>query len=305
MIEFFGTGVMIFAVIISVLQILSVVFSLLFMHYSAKYRNQELSVGWYICGVLFGLWTIIVFLIKRKDFPGSETKKCYQCKGVYPAEFEGCPNCNVYLPQIDSVEKQKQKKLSRGFGIAIAVIYSLSAIAGIIYGVMIVKSVISGFENFDTGYRISVDGVFYDKLGNSYEDEDSVVLYDAQGYTYVYTVEEVAYEEDELFSYEEEYYVRQDGKKYSLYDCYVTADGWFYCDKASELMLYELDTSTMSEDELDAYYDELMEQEEKEYKYYDYPYADAAGNLYYAAYEASWNEKGELITAENDISIEK
>lgn len=67
---------MVYLPVISVLEVLAALFSLLFMHYSAKYKNCKLSVGWYVCGVLFGIWTVIIFLIKRKDFPGPQTKIC-------------------------------------------------------------------------------------------------------------------------------------------------------------------------------------------------------------------------------------
>jgi len=40
------------------------------------------------------------------------------------------------------------------------------------------------------------------------------------------------------------------------------------------------------------------------YKYYDTPYCDEDGNIYYWAAEASWNENGELITAKNDPTVE-
>lgn len=84
---------MIFAPVMSILQLLSIIFALLFMHYSAQYRNQKLSVGWYICGFLFGLWTVLVFLIKRKDFPGPDKKVCYQCGDKYPDSFQMCSRC--------------------------------------------------------------------------------------------------------------------------------------------------------------------------------------------------------------------
>ena len=35
-------------------------------------------------------------------------------------------------------------------------------------------------------------------------------------------------------------------------------------------------------------------------RYYEDRYIDEEGNLYYYADEVSWNEKGEIITAEND-----
>lgn len=294
---------MILIPVLSVLEVTSVIFSLLFMHYSAKYRNKELSVGWYICGFLFGICTLIVFLVKRKDFPGPEAKKCFQCGNNFPDIILECPNCHIMLPEINHDEKKKQKKLGRGFGVAFIITYIAIIIVGILIGVFWMDNLDSYMDYLDADVRISVDGVFYDKKGNSYEDEDSVLLYDEHGHTYTYTVEEVTDEDDEIFGYEGYYYVRDDGKKYDLYDCYVTEDGWFYCDKAWELEFYSVDTSTMTEEELDEYYDKLMmDDSSKEYKYYDYPYVDKKGNIYYSADEASWNAKGELITAENDIS---
>ncbi len=288
--------------VIGVLEIATVIFSVLFMHFSAKHRNHKLSLGWYICGVIFGFWTLIVFLVKRTDFPGPEIKVCYQCSDKFPETFQVCPKCLIGLPEINPEEKKKEQKLSRIFGISVIITYVLSFIAGIALGAVVSLSDFAGLDLFETEFRISVDGVYYDKMGNSYEDENSVVLYDEDGNTYIYTVET---KKEDGFEYEEVYYVRNDGQKYFYYDCYVTEEGWFYCDKGGILEMYEIDTSTMTEEELDAYYNELMEGDDTEYRYYDYPYTDAEGNIYFDAYEASWNEKGELITAENDVSLVK
>lgn len=282
--------------VIAVLEILSVLFSLLFMHWSAKHRNHKLSAGWYVCGILFGFWTIIVFLIKRKDFPGEEAKLCPQCGNVYLKDAVQCPKCSIDLPEINADEKKKQKKLSRIFGAAIILTLVAAFIFGIVWGFVFSEELME-YELLGENYRIAVNGVYYDRLGNSNEDETAVLLYDEEGRTYTYTLAEVT---DGEFAYEAEYYVRDDGKKYLVYDCYVTQDGWFYCDRAYELEMYSPDTSTMTEEELDAYYEDNLELYEADYKYYDYPYSDKEGNLYYDAFEASWNEKGELITAEND-----
>ena len=45
-------------------------------------------------------------------------------------------------------------------------------------------------------------------------------------------------------------------------------------------------------------FDDLFE--EQDYRYYYDRYIDKEGNFYYYAEEVSWNEKGEIITAEND-----
>ena len=294
---------MIFIPIIGVLEVFSVVFSILFMHYSAKYRNYELSLGWYICGVLFGIWTLIVFLIKRKNFTGPYLKVCEQCGDRYPESFQMCSKCLIDLPAIDRMKKEKEKKLSRIFGVLITLAYVAALVVGIIMGMTFSESIFNGDYLYDSRLdnRISVDGVFYDKKGNSYESWEDVLLYDENGRVYTYVIQEAETSEDELYLFEETYFVRDDGEKYFSYDCYVTEDGWFYCDKAGILELYSADTSSMTEDELDEYYDGLVESYDEEYKYYDYPYTDKDGNLYYCADEASWNENGELITAKNDI----
>lgn len=290
------TSLAVYIPVIAVLEILSVLFSLLFMHWSAKHRNHKLSAGWYVCGILFGFWTIIVFLIRRRDFPGEDAKLCPQCGDVYLKDAVQCPKCSVDLPEVNADEKKKQKKLSRIFGAAIILTLIAAFIFGIVWGFVFSEELMD-YELLDENYRIAVNGVYYDRLGNSYEDETAVLLYDEEGRTYTYTLAEVT---DGEFTYEEEYYVRDDGKKYLIYDCYVTRDGWFYCDKAYELEMYSPDTSTMTDEELDSYYEENLGLYEADYRYYDYPYADSDGNLYYDAFEASWNEKGELITAAND-----
>ncbi len=288
---------------ISALDLLMTVFSILFMHYSAKHRNHQLSVGWYICGFLFGIWTLIVFLIKRKDFPGPKTKVCYQCGRKYPDSFQMCSNCLIELPVINAEEKEKQRKLAKGFGIGVIVTYIAVTVVIAVLCFAFFSDVID--EVFSMNDRIAVNGVYYDKEGNSYENEDDVLLYGEDGKVYTYTEVEVKESDDELMSYTDYYYIRDDGKKYSVYDCYVTEDGWFYCDRAYELESWSPDTDSMSEEELDAYYQESLEMSESEYRYYDYKYTDGKGNIYYKAYEASWNEKGELITAENDPSAEQ
>lgn len=284
-----------------ILEILAVVFSLLFMHYSAKHLNYKLSPAWYVCGVLFSVWTVIVFLIKRKDFPGENFKVCPSCGGKYPVNYEICSRCLVELPAINPEEKAKEKKLSKLFGSAIIAVYALSVIAGIVFGIGFAYDIINDVLNSND--RIAVDGVFYDKKGISYENEDDVLLYDEDGRTYTYATEKVK-DADFDYEYDEYYYVRDDGEKYFYYDCYVTEDGWFYCDKGGLLEYYYPDTEKMSDEELDAYYKEQLELSNEEYKYYNSSYVDKKGNKYYSAYEASWNEKGELITAENDVSAE-
>lgn len=302
--------VMIFSPIFTILEFAAIAFTILYMHFTAKHRNYELSPAWYVCAVFFGFITLMVFLVKKKNFTAPDTKMCVNCGFKFPENYNVCTNCGIDLPPIDTEEKEKARKYSKGFGIAVILVYILSGLAGVGLGVATTIAVFEEVEYllddewsfYDASDRIDVNGVYYDKKGNSYENAEDVLLYDDQGRVYTYVTEE-KYNEDFDYTYYEEFYVRDDGDKYFAYDCYVTADGWFYCDKAGLLELYSVDTSIMTEEELDAYYNTLLEDQVPEYRYYDYPYVDADGNLYYDAYEASWNMQGQLITAENDVPV--
>ena len=289
-------GLSVFAVLTAVLSTAAIVFTLVYMHYYSKYANKKLSVLWYVFAVLFGGITLIVFLIEKKSFPGPDTKVCNQCGDRFASAFQICPKCLIELPVNNAVQKLKYKKISKISGIAVIITYVLSLIAGIILGAFM-SDYITEYEYGDVHNRIAVNDVFYDKKGIAYENEDDVLLYDEEGRIYSLISEA---DEDEPF-YEEYYYVRDDGEKYFLYDCYVSEDGWFFCDKAMQLVPYEEDTSSMTEEELDEYYNSLLESDYG-YRYYDYPSVDKNGTLYYYAYEASWNSYGELITAENDTT---
>lgn len=290
----FVITMVIFAVVIFALQLASDVFGILFMHYTASYKNKKLSPAWYVCGALFGLITVLVFLVKSKDFPGEDTKVCPQCGDRFYSRFEICPKCLVELPAINSEGKQKQKKLGKIFGVMVIVCYLLMGAAGFIS-----NAVINNIDWEDYGFRIAVDGVYYDKQGNSYENEEDVLLYDEEGNAYFYTA--IPSDIDPLS--EDYYYMNEAGDRFYEFDCYVTEEGWFYCDKRGSLVPFEVDYDSMTDEELDAYYESQLDQLHEEYRYYDYPYTDDEGNLYYCAYEASWNEKGELILAHNDVSV--
>ncbi len=289
-------GLIIFAVLTAALSIAATVFTLLYMHYYSRYTNKKLSVLWYIFSVFFGGIILIPFILEKKNFPGPETKVCCQCSDRFSEAFKICPKCLIELPDNDAIQKQKQKRLSQIFGIAVIITYILSFTVGIVLGAFAADYVME-WEYDEYNNRIAVNDVFYDKYGISYDNEDDVLLYDEDGR--IYKLVSVA-SDDEAF-YDEYYYERDDGERYLLYDCYVSEEGWFYCDKAMLLEVYEEDTSSMTGEELDDYYNSLLESDYG-YRYYDYPSVDKDGTLYYYAYEASWNAEGELITAENDIT---
>ena len=283
-----------FAIVIGALKLAAIIFGILYMHNTAAAKNYKLSPVWYICGVFFNFWTLVVFFAKSKTFPGEDTKVCPQCGDKFFSRFEICPKCLIELPEIDSDAKQKQKRLGKIFGIMVLVCYALIVIAGFVS-----NGVMNEVAWEDFGYRIAVDGVYYDKQGNSYENEEDVLLYDEEGNVYFYTA--IPSEVDPLS--EDYFYVNEAGDRFYEFDCYVTEDGWFYCDKRGSIQSFEPDFDSMTDEELDAYYESKMDVIFEEYRYYDYPYSDEDGNLYYYAYEASWNEKGELILAHNDTSL--
>ncbi len=295
------------SILFSVMSMLSVIFLVLYMNKTAKLKNQELGVGWYLCAFFFTLITAIVFASKSKKFPGETTKVCYQCGDRYPENFTMCTRCLIDLPVINKAHKEKQKKSAKRFCAAFWTVMTISiiTIASVIgvsayLGVEMAEDIMSvgriGVEN-ESG-----DIVYYDKKGNSYENAEDVLLYDEEGEVYTYTVKEV---DEDGYVYDDWFFVDSKGNEYPVYECYVTADGWFCYDEEYEIFI---DYSDVDEEEDEEYPDDYsfgdilsdVQNELDNYRYYDDVYLDEEGNVYYSAETVSWNEKGEIITAEND-----
>lgn len=307
--------------VLSAISLVSIVLLLVYMHFSAKHKNQKLSAGWYICGYFFPLITAIVFISKSKKFPGPDMKVCPACGDRYPRVYEVCGRCLAPLPEIDDSTKNKDKKISKITGAAFWVTYAITTVASLVFlGFMVgafIDTVSGAIDSFEDSGRIGITNesgatVYYDKMGNTYENPEDVVLYGKDGTAYTYKVENI--EEDGMY-FDEYYYVSDDGEKFIEYDCYINEDGWFVFDKKQEFdyiddapfyydeeseNYYDYDGNILSEEDIYAYYDENLE----DYRYYDMTYFDSEDNKYYWAPEASWNEKGELITAENDPTAE-
>lgn len=302
--EYVMENVAIFSPIISALNILAVVFVILYMHYTAKYKNQELSVAWYIFGFLFTVPTAIVFAVKSKKFRHENTKVCSQCGDKYPETFTMCSRCLIELPELDDPSRMKKKKLGKIFcGLFWGVIAALVVVMGILVST-VVDQTLGMVNDFSSSYRIGFtdengDTVYYDKEGNTYTDPYAVLIYGKDGEVYTYTTIEDESADEDVFYFENTVYVDQDGNEYDPYNCYVDSDGYFFYDENFEIVWDDSDYNYEAEEDFEVDLEELLA-EDNNYRYYQDRYIDDEGNLYYYADEVSWNEKGEIITAEND-----
>lgn len=296
--EYLIEDVAIFSPIISILQMLSFVFVILYMNYTAKYKNHDLSVAWYILAVFFPVPVAIAFAIKSKKFRHENTKVCSQCGDKYPETFTMCSRCLIELPELDDPKRMKKKKLGKVFGGLFAVVTVATIVTFVALFTTVFQETMSMMDYEDSlvqSYRIGVpdendEYVYYDKEGNTYTDPDEVVIYGKDGEAYKSIVKEnelggIFFDDTSEYGY----YVDSKGNTYDIYLCYVDEDGYFYYDEECEI-----DWDDMAYDEDAA---------EENYRYYHDVFTDDEGNIYYYADEASWNEKGELITAENDPSL--
>ena len=302
--EYMMENVAIFSPIISALNILSVVFVILYMHYTAKYKNQDLSVAWYIFGFFFAVPTAIVFAVKSKKFRHENTKVCSQCGDKYPETFTMCSRCLIELPELDDPSRMKKKKLGKIF---CCLFWGVTAALIVVMGILVstvVDQTLGMVNDFSSSYRIGFtdengETVYYDKEGNTYTDPYAVLIYGKNGEVYTYTTIEDAGEGEDAFYFENTVYIDEDGNEYDPYLCYVDEDGYFYYDENYEIVWDDSDYDYEAEEDVEIDFDYLLE-EDKNYRYYQDRYIDEDGKLYYYADEVSWNEKGEIITAEND-----
>ena len=297
--EYMMENVAVFSPVISVLNVLSIVSVILYMNYTAKYKNQDLSVAWYILGVFFPLPVAVAFAIKSKKFRHENTKVCSQCGDKYPETFSMCSRCLIELPELDAPERMKKKKLGKIFG----VIFALVTVASVVVLGLLLSTVydltMGMADAFDSNYRIGItdengETVYYDREGNTYTDPYAVVLYGKNGEIYTYTTVDDASSGNDAFYFETQVYVDQDGNEYDPYNSYVDENGYFFYDENFEIVWDDSDYDYEEEDDSEDWFDY------ENYRYYQDRYFDDDGNIYYYADEVSWNEKGEIITAEND-----
>lgn len=291
--SFAGIGIVYF--IVCLLGILEKAFAILFIKFSSEYRNEQISALWYVLAFFFPVIAVIAHLIVRKNYNSAGMKVCAQCGEKLPPSYQVCPRCLAPLGEYDETAEHNKEKKAKGMLTAFFVSFAVTIIAYALFVGLAVYGYIAAFDDDysdDYSSRIAViqqDGsrVYYDKMGVAYNDPKDVVLYSKDGDSFIF--------DEETYCY-----VGKDGGEY--YACYsfVDADGWFYYDKDYEIE-WASDEEYENTDELPDFSEFFSKDSDDEEKYYECIYTDSKGNLYYDANEASWNENGELITAENDV----
>lgn len=300
--EYMMENVAVFSPIISALNVLTLVFVVLYMNYTAKYKNHDLSVAWYILAFFFPVPVAIAFAVKSKKFRHENTKVCSQCGDKYPETFSMCSRCLIDLPELDDPNRMKKKKLGKIFCVAFWTVSVVSVVViGILVAVVVGQTIDILDESFSS-YRIGItdengETIYYDKEGNTYTDPYAVLIYGRDGEVYTYTtIDDAEVSEDDAFYFENNVYIDQDGNEYDPYNCYVDEEGYFFYDENFEIIWDDSDYDYEAEEETD--FEDWFDDDS--YRYYQDRYIDDSNNVYYYADEVSWNEKGEIITAEND-----
>lgn len=255
--------------------------AILFIHFSSRYRNVKLPLLWYIFAFFMPLIAILVYFFReRRLHKKIEVKVCENCGKMYPTNFQYCSECLAELPEYQPEKKKQQKIFATVFLCLYVAIYLFNAVSS----VHVISSGLEVLSSKDTAEsRICLkdtDGadVYYDRNGERYYDELEVPLYDREGNTYYYTYAggDCFHKDDGTVSLWEE-----DNDIYAEY-CYVDEEGYFV-DMSGKYDLVK-----------------IVETEDSEY-YFETPYTDGEGNLYYPAMYASWNKQGQLITSEDKI----
>ncbi len=286
--EFINENLELISTIGSICNLLTVGALYIYMHLTRQSKGKKLTISWYIFGFLFPIITYFVFVSKNKKDTIESYKLCPTCGERCPADHIVCGKCAAALPD-EAVAPVIVKTSPKAITASLVAFFLFFAATVAFEGVSvysIATDLFSELVDYDDeipSYRIGFENeegltVYYDMMGNTYQDPNEVIIYDRDGGKYTYT-------EESIFEF---YYIDEKGEKFDYYYCYVDSDGYFYYDTEDEIFI---DESWWDGDDFD-----------EEYFYYEYKYFDEEGNVYYDAMEASWNEKGELITEENDVN---
>lgn len=286
----------ILAVLYSVFLIAFRVLFMLSIGFDCKSNKNQKQAMWMVLTFFFPLIAGIVYACTRNKPPVNATKVCGTCGAVIDGSMTFCPHCGnsnfVFSDNTTDMVKHKRTAnvlfgVSVGSFVIAVILYCVFAFNIFSVALDDMPDSLDGIdiEDFDFSYGYNEkygytdekgNTVYYDRLGNAYNESEDVLYYDAHGNVYTYEADEFAFESANDVEHYEDY-------------CYVDADGYFYIDVVAE----ESDSGmreTISYDENTGYY------------------ADKDGNTYYLAYEISWDKDGNLVDSytgdilENEIN---
>lgn len=142
---------------------------------------------------------------------------------------------------------------------------------GVVYDTMTLgdETFMSGNSILSENTKIRVDGVYYDKLGYCYSLSDHVPYYTADGKKYYYYCKTIE-DQTNTVGNTKEYYITD--RKHTFYkadNCFIDKDGYLYVNPGN--LKYDEETGK---------------------------FKSPSGSEYTKAYETSWDENGNLISAD-------
>lgn len=291
-----------------VVDIVTRIAALLFICFSTNYRNGKHKPLYYILALISPLIGVLVFAVKRKEMNGAGMKKCPACGRLFPPEFAYCHVCNVELAPFDARKSRMQKNLAIVSVAVLAVAFAASIALSVFSVIAVFDDIFGDFESYS---RIAIEDengnkVYYDRNADSYDKEDEVAFFTKDGKKYVYS------EAINRLS------CAENGKTMDYYSAYIDMDGYLIEDKSDEIYFnpeYGTDYSDeeteksdfdsflekVNGDDVEAEVEDALYWEIFNHPYYENPYSDDDGNLYFDASVASWNSEGKLIKSESDI----
>ena len=240
-----------------------------------KARDLKSTTAFSVLAFFFPVIVGIVYAFARNSAQkNNHPKLCTNCNmTVNEAEF-ACPKCgNTNLSVWADPNAPKLKKKSINLFIIAIVIYVVAIIFTTVFTVKVMIDVAENPQEFEDSIYGLIDEfeqyealgdyddniVFYDKLGNQYDDWDDVVYYDKDGNKYILAVDDDSYLG---------FFVNIETKeKYPSENCFVDEEGNF-------VYFENPDALTMNDDYIS--------------------YTDAEGKIYYDASNAVWDADGNL-----------
>ena len=135
-----------FGLLLSAVGVLSSVFLGLCVYNDALSNSRDDAVMWgLLCGFL-GVIPSIIYLVIRKN--NTAVTPCPGCGYPSVSQMFNCPNCGVQKPiwpPVNEFTESKSRK-SKNFLIATIVMWAVSFIIGIVFGIVFTVSLLHGIE---------------------------------------------------------------------------------------------------------------------------------------------------------------